>query len=239
MSDLIDISFDVYSDTPPGKDPDAHSPTLRRYHKILWSKPLPNGTRFSLSDSCPKPFLHHNSQLGEFFLASDGIGVTLSRYAKMRSIIDQFPKDEIDYFWKHCSTIGGYILFPGIQIDRKMTLNGARGFHPRISDRFDLTLECIRRFYAAEKNPLEATLQTYSGFFNLFGSFKGYVDFFLLQDLVEEDYSSIKFFYPFESFNESPLPSDVSGYSFFKRNTTDFVSLRNRRIYEFSLSKSD
>jgi hypothetical protein len=27
----IDISFDFRSDTPPGKDPDTHSPTLRRY----------------------------------------------------------------------------------------------------------------------------------------------------------------------------------------------------------------
>ena len=44
----IDITFDVYSDTPVGKDPDAHSSTLRTYHKFLWDKSLPNGSRFFL-----------------------------------------------------------------------------------------------------------------------------------------------------------------------------------------------
>ena len=28
----IDIHFDVYSDTPKGKDPDINSPTLRKFH---------------------------------------------------------------------------------------------------------------------------------------------------------------------------------------------------------------
>jgi len=30
----IDIAFDFRSDTPLGGDPDALSPTLRRYHKL-------------------------------------------------------------------------------------------------------------------------------------------------------------------------------------------------------------
>lgn len=46
---MIDITFDVYSDTPPGGDPDQMSATLRRYHALLWSKPLPNGLPFMLS----------------------------------------------------------------------------------------------------------------------------------------------------------------------------------------------
>ena len=46
MSGEFDITFNVFAETPKGKDPDAHSPTLRRYHKALWSKPLPNGTPY-------------------------------------------------------------------------------------------------------------------------------------------------------------------------------------------------
>lgn len=42
---MIDIGFDMRSDTPPGKDPDAYSPTLRRYHQLLWSKPFPTARR--------------------------------------------------------------------------------------------------------------------------------------------------------------------------------------------------
>ena len=44
----IDIHFDVYSDTPKGKDPDTNSPTLRKFHRKLWSKDLPSGKSFDL-----------------------------------------------------------------------------------------------------------------------------------------------------------------------------------------------
>jgi len=51
----IDITFDFRSDTPgyPKKDPDALSPTLRRYHKLLWSKPLPRVWCSSSGTRCP------------------------------------------------------------------------------------------------------------------------------------------------------------------------------------------
>ena len=51
---LIDITFDFYSDTPQGKDPDSYSPTLRKYHQILWSKNLPSGVNFDLNLTTPK-----------------------------------------------------------------------------------------------------------------------------------------------------------------------------------------
>ena len=75
MVEKFDIHFNVYSDTPPGKDPDAYSPTLRKYHKILWSKNLPNGQTFHLNDHL-SGVLHHKSILGEFLLSSDSIGHT-------------------------------------------------------------------------------------------------------------------------------------------------------------------
>ena len=63
MSNLIDTNFRFRSDTPSGKDLDAFSPTLRRYHKLLWSKPLPNGFDFNLTDTTTKVYLHHKSKL--------------------------------------------------------------------------------------------------------------------------------------------------------------------------------
>jgi hypothetical protein len=75
--------------------------------------------------------------------------------------------------------MGGMMVFPGNQVDRKPTINVARGFHPRISDRMDLTLECVRRYYGQEPSPLAVTLGRYAGFFALFEDFQGYVDFFL------------------------------------------------------------
>ena len=42
----IDISFDFRDDVRANTDPDIHSKTLKLYHKILWSKPLPSGNNF-------------------------------------------------------------------------------------------------------------------------------------------------------------------------------------------------
>ena len=59
----IDVTLDFRQDTPPGADPDRYSPTLRSYHRLLWSKPLPGGAAFALDDSSPKAYLHHRSPL--------------------------------------------------------------------------------------------------------------------------------------------------------------------------------
>lgn len=44
----IDIHFDVRMDSH-GKDPDSASATMRAYHQLLWSKPLPNGQMMNLT----------------------------------------------------------------------------------------------------------------------------------------------------------------------------------------------
>ncbi len=79
----LDITFEFRSDTPQGKDPDALSPTLRRYHRFLWSKPLPNGVLFELVDTTPGVYLHHRSRFGEFWLASDAVIPTFRKEARM------------------------------------------------------------------------------------------------------------------------------------------------------------
>ena len=47
---VIDTAFDFRTDAS-GKDPDVYSPTLRQYHKLLWSKVLPSGRQFELHDT--------------------------------------------------------------------------------------------------------------------------------------------------------------------------------------------
>ena len=122
------------------------------------------------------------------------------------------------------------MLFPGNRVGRKMTINGARGFHPRIKDRFDLTVECIRRHYADEPSPLSDTLARYADFFALFEDFRGYVDFFLLQDMVTARSSAVRFFAPFQGFTGSPLPGSVDAYNSYRRFAIRFIEARNRRI---------
>lgn len=226
---LIDTSFDFRSDAR-GRDPDAHSATLRRYHRQLWSKPLPCGRAFDLAEGVPGAYLHHCSDVGEFILSSDSVIPSFTKWKSMRHVIGQFPEDENEAFRTIGYTIGGMMVFPANRVDGKQTINGARGFSRQIADRFDLTLECIRRHYLGEVSPLADTLSRYSDFFALFGDFGGYVDFFVLQDLVTRDCSSVEFFMPFDGFQSSPVPRDVEAYSTYRRLSIQFVEARNRRI---------
>lgn len=228
----LDITFDVRIDTPPGKDPDALSPTLRMYHKHLWSKKLPNGEPFVIDDAYPNAYLCHRSTLGEFFLASDSVIPTFTREVRISHVLSQIPLDVREDFLRISYTIGGMMVFPGNRIGRKMTINGARGFHPKIKDRFDLTIECIRRYYSNEQSPLTDTLARYGEFFSLFGDFRGYTEFYLLQDLVTTDFSAVRFFTPFENFTTSPLPESVQAYEAYRRLAIDFIEARGQRMIQ-------
>ena len=231
---IIDTSFNVRSDANGG-DPDSRSPTLQKYHKILWSKPLPNGKNFELNENNWGDYLYlsHKSELGEFFLSSDTIWHEYSTHIRKQWLIKQIPKEVIKEFIDFCYTVGGHIIFPCNQIDRKPTINQARGCNSFIDDRFDLTLECIRRFYLGQTSPLYDTLLRYKNFFDLFDNFIGYVQFFLLDDLIDEN-QNIKFYLPFDDFKTPPTFSNVDEYLFYKEGVMNFVGSRNKRIENYA-----
>jgi hypothetical protein len=160
---------------------------------------------------------------------------TFIRYAATARIIEQIPHAEHDAFDRLGYTMGGMMVFPGNQVDRKPTINAARGFNRKISDRMDLTLECVRRYYRQEDSPLAPVLGRYAGFFALFGDFQGYVDFFLLQDFVSSDYEAVRFFMPFSDFSTPAIPSDLDAYLEFRRLSIKFTEARNRRIDQLAL----
>lgn len=227
----IDVTFDFRSDTPPGRDPDTFSPALRTYHQRLWSKRLPTGRSFALDVNSPLPYyLRHISDLGEFWMSSDAVVPTFSRTRELADIMLQIPPEDTDTLNRLAYTIGGMMVFPANRIEGKMTLNGARGCNGRIRDRFDLTLECIRRHYEGEHSPLSEAIKRYSDFFALFVDFAGYVGFFLLQDLVDEATATVKFFAPFEDFHSSPLPRPLDVYLAYREEAMRFIDARNRRI---------
>jgi len=197
---------------------------------MLWSKPLPNGQIFELVDTKPGTYLYHLSTNGEFYLGSDAITHSYRNIKKMSHIISQVPSDKVNSLFSIGSTIGAYIIFPSNRRNNQMTINQARGVNPRIWDRFDLTLECIRLFYENKESPLYSVFQRYSDFFNLFCDFRGYVDFFLLQDLVSLNYSSVKFHIHHTEFKEPPLPKSLNEYYEYRENTISFVKARRQRI---------
>lgn len=234
----IDTNFDVRTDSN-GIDPDGASPTLRKYHKILWSKPLPCGKIFDLVESPYGMYLIHQSELGQYWLSSDSITHSYRNWKRTKQIIEQVPPEEINYFDDLGYTIGGFLIFPCNKINGFQTINQERGTNKQINDRIDLTLECIRRFYQNESSPLAETLARYKDFFALFSDFKGYCEFFLLQDLVSQDFKKVEFFLPFEEFEFNPLPKSLEEYSEYRIKNIDFLRNRNKRISDLNQIYSD
>jgi hypothetical protein len=231
---IIDTNFNVCSDARGG-DPDSTSPTLRKYHKTLWSKPLPNGKTFELHDNKNGVYLYHNSELGEFFLGSDAITHSYKNHIRKHWLTKQIPS-EVDELSDAGCTIGAYTVFPNSRIDGNQTINQARGVNSLIDDRFDLTLECIRLFYLGQKCPLYDTLLRYRSFFDLFDDFIGYIHFFLLEDLIDGN-NKVKFYLPFDDFKTSPTFSDTNEYLKYKKGVMNFIKSRNERIENYFKSK--
>lgn len=233
---VIDVNFNVYSDARGG-DPDSTSLTLRKYHKMLWSKPLPKGKTFELYDNKNGVYLYHISELGEFFLGSDAITHSYKNHNRKHWLTKQIPS-EVDELFDTGSTIGAYTVFPNNRVDGNHTINQARGVNSLIDDRFDLTLECIRLFYLRQKSPLYDTLLRYKNFFNLFDNFMDYIHFFLLEDLIDEN-KKIKFYLPFDDFKTPPTFSDIDEYLLYKNGVMNFIKSRNKRIENYSNLKKN
>ena len=129
----IDITFDFRRDTPEGRDPDTYSQRLHQYHRLLWSKPLPSGDVFRLDDARPRGYLQFRSPTGaELWLSSDAVIPTFKWASHIKELI---PAHELEAFNTIGYTIGGMMIFPGVQIDRQWTINQARGCTKEIRDR--------------------------------------------------------------------------------------------------------
>jgi hypothetical protein len=222
----IDPRFNFATDSN-GRDPDSHSPTLAQYHLALWRKPLPDGTLLDITlREHPKDgFKFECANTGKT-LASDGITNSYRPWKRMQPVFEQVPPEAIDSFYACNDTVGGFILFPRHQ----NSINQLRGTLLSICDRFDLTLECIRLHYLGQDNPLADVLNQNADWFALFRDFRGYVQFFLLYDLVTDDYAAVRFFLPFDGFKESALITSAEEYLAYREASMQFVEYRGQRI---------
>ncbi len=241
----IDTTFDFTNDSPNywenfwtnknglgagNSDPDSESKTLQSYQKLLYSRELPNGQKMDLKSGLGSYYLTWN----DFRFGSDSITASFRYYdyvemiKRIRERLTNYEQYMEDYIRK-TYTIGGNIIFP----KRINSVNQSRGCESKIRDRWDLTLECIRRFYINEISPLSEVLEIDRTFFSLFNDFKGYIDFFFLQDCVVEDYSKVILWTDIMPFVDDPLPNTVDTYLQFIDNEILFVNKRNRRIQDF------
>ncbi len=129
-------------------------------------------------------------------------------------------KRYIEDYIRDTYTIGGTIVFPR----HRNSINQIRGTNRNIHDRWDLTLRCIKDFYDGKDSAIGWCIEQDRDFFRLFGSFEGYVDFFLLNDCVESDYTVI------DRMPDSVLPRDADEFFGYIESEREFVSKRNNRI---------
>lgn len=177
--------------------------------------------------------------------ASDSI-TTSHRYIKCQSIVHQVEQQTDNYrqFVEDalCATytMGGMIIFPKL----RGSMNQDRGTNPMIADRWNLTLECIKRYYEQLENntyafnPLWETIKRNEEFFNLFVDFNGYIDFFFVQNFVDESGNIIRFMPDYFDGNGNftkkyPVPQTAAEYLANIEIQKEIVKKRNNRISEF------
>ena len=266
MSDFIKIDFDFTQDTDGYwnnwwtkekgddligtkhvNDPDSQSKTLNDYHKFLWSKKLPDGRIWDLKSKRGRGYYFEwNDGVATRYYSSDSL-LNSFRWYSLKPLLEQVKNHvendlKLDYhkwlenYVRKLYTMGGMIIFPTHQ----GSINVIRAF-TKVKDRVDLTFECIRRWYCGEKSPMSNCLENDEVFFNLFKNFKNYVDFFLLQDIVTDDYQHVKCLFGsrnvcddyFKDPHEITVPQTLEEYMQWYKNTIEFAEKRNQRIKEW------
>ena len=119
---------------------------------------------------------------------------------------------------------GNFIVFPK---NSRNSINTARGRCEKIKDRFDLTLDCIKKQYADKDNPLSWVLRKHwKDFFCRFNDFKEYVLFFMLEDYLDEKDNVMRFI----DNEEHILPQTLEEYDEYIKRVSFVVHKRTERI---------
>lgn len=228
-----------------GEDPDSKSKALAEIHAFLWSRKTGN-----IQNPSEKLDLIIFEDKRGFYLKDKNSGIEFSsdtlvngyRWERIKKNVLDPLAEELgleeyrkmqETFIRTAYTIGGMIIFP--RRERAASINCARGLRTDISDRVDLTIECIRRYFFKEKNPLFDVFEKNNNFFSLFGTgiagFKAYTDFFFLNDIVSQDYMTVDVFIGKNDFSQSPAyPQSKEEWLIWKEKSSAFIKARNNRI---------
>ena len=242
---VFDITFDYLLDTtPPGKDPDSHSPRLKADHQLLWTKELCERQLFKLTVS-EIPKVRRNNYLmfeqtpdKSITFGSDAITNSYTRWGRPNALAQakaELSEEQKRRYLNPPYTIGSAMIWPvrGIHLP---TLNTSRGMRQSIADRMDLTLECIRRHYAKEPvSPLADVTTNYGDFFELFCTFEKFVEFFHFQDLVTPE-GKIAFFLDEDEdtvFTRTGVPVTKDEYIRVQEASLKFIALRGNRMADW------
>ena len=278
VDDVESNNFSIYynKNNPDERslpDPDAYSEKLYKFHKFLWNKReqrsvevkwknyIPayelNDETFRLgSDSIINIYWHRTSvdmpdkniknnrsalegKIGELENSKDD-RENKRFYSEHYSLYKEF----IWHYLQYANTIGGFVVFPRHE---NPTINTKRGFG-KIGDRFDLTLECIKRYYKDKErsktnyNPVFSTLNNEhieedKYFFGMFKTFENYAKFFCLsgeRNWVNENGQVLNLFDNTSldnyDFSQEPLPTKADQWWTFYDNIMKRLDARNKQI---------
>ncbi|GGB81479.1 hypothetical protein N798_00180 [Knoellia flava TL1] len=234
----FDDGFNFETDQPRATRPDADSdsPTLRRYHQLLWSKPLRSGNVFALEAPATRRegyLIYTDASGDQHWFGSDAITNSYTGWLRPKALVDSIAALSSEQKTRYLNppyTVGSTMIWLVRPKDRP-TINQARGTRSAIADRMDLTLECIRRHYQGqEDSPLADVLAAYEDFFALFEGFDEFVTFFHFQDLVTPDYEKVRFYVPLEDFARTGTPRTVDEYVTCMEATLSLIKQRQRRM---------
>lgn len=99
----VDTDLDMRRDAG-GRDMDQHSPTLRRYHQLLWSRPLPDETTFELKADGEATNAYLVAPDG-LVLASDSLINSMTHWKRLRTVLAEVPEVEQAAFRRRASSI--------------------------------------------------------------------------------------------------------------------------------------
>ena len=208
-------------------DPDLVSRSLFEDSISIWgSLSLPDGAHLQLSEHNQRNVMRLNDP--DMFLSIDSITASFRGRNQCPGLLERIYQNlgpdqwhwYIEDHLRRTYTIGGSIVFPR----HRNSINQIRGMNRNVHDRWDLTLQCIKDHYDGKDSPIGWCISQDKGFFDIFNSFENYVDFFLLNDCVESDYSVIDWM------PGTVLPRTEEEFFGYMEAQGDMVEKRNERI---------
>lgn len=237
---VFDTTFNYKTDGPARTRPDADrdSLKLRADHELLWTKQAPTGVQFFPAAPAARRkgyLIATDPTTGEMsWYGSDTITSSYTSWLRPKSLakaIADLDDTQQTRYLNPPYTIGSAMIWP-VSKKHPYTMNRAR-VRRQIADRMDLTLECIRRHYAQDaKSPLTNVIHNYSDFFDLFGSFEGFVEFFHFQNLLTPA-GKVDFFLPLNDFKRHAAPASKPEYVQYRERVLEFIGKRNSQMAQW------
>ncbi|MBR1530333.1 MAG: hypothetical protein IJ642_13700 [Oscillospiraceae bacterium] len=233
----------------PYEDPDAYSVLLYQDMKCFFKKRLENFKKNGTIKENSK-YIDVCIEGWRFRLTTDYIGSSVD-WAQEAGI----SSSEIRNFLDITRKLGGHMFWPtqikpplDKLIDGKDgTINTCRGGEKGFYDRIDLTLFYLKEWYLNHEKGggrLHNVFQKYAAWLKLFEdedkekSFQKFIDFFCLNDFVDETYQIRNLCYDDseEEFLNAEsriyIPKTQEGYRKYIKNTNKCIEERNKKMWE-------